>query len=63
MSYYMKLLTCNMRIIVHTSLCTNNNACNALTRKDKGSALRDFIDIIPLERLVIETDAPYLGFR
>ncbi len=32
-------------------------------RKDKGTYLRDFIDIIPLERLVVETDAPYLGFR
>eukprot|EP01084_Bolivina_argentea_P057026 104271_1 len=31
--------------------------------KDKGVNMRDFLDVIPLNKLVIETDAPYLGFR
>ncbi len=47
----------------HTTFFPNNNSAVLFMRKDKGVNMRDFLDIIPLNKLVIETDAPYLGFR
>ncbi len=37
--------------------------CVLFMTKDKGAHMRDFLGVIPLDKLVIETDAPYLGFR
>ncbi|GLD92350.1 hypothetical protein PINS_up000883 [Pythium insidiosum] len=33
-----------------------------ICKKDRGAALREMLHLVPLHRLVIETDAPYMGF-
>ncbi|TMW65417.1 hypothetical protein Poli38472_008059 [Pythium oligandrum] len=33
-----------------------------ICKKDRGAALRDMLRHVPLNKLVIETDAPYMGF-
>lgn len=33
-----------------------------ICKQTHGAALRDLVRLVPLERLVIETDAPYMGF-
>ena len=34
-----------------------------ICKKDQGASLRDMIPRLPLDRIVIETDAPFMGFR
>ena len=35
----------------------------AICKKDRGAPLRDMIARLPLDRIMIETDAPFMGFK
>ncbi len=62
-------------IVVHCFTGTKNEAMSYIERgyyigftgtickKERGAPLRELLPSIPLEKIMVETDAPYMGFQ